>query len=55
MILATFENTDKTKKAEVCQQDNILVIKFYENDQYLYMQISGRREEAEVIAENWTL
>ena len=27
MILATFENTDKTKKAEVCQQDNILVIK----------------------------
>lgn len=55
MILSTFENSSKTKKTEVCQQDNILVIKFYENDQYLYMQISGRQEEAEVIAENWTL
>lgn len=55
MTLSTFENTDRTRKAEVCQQDNILVIKFYENDQYLYMQISGRRDEANTIAENWTV
>jgi hypothetical protein len=51
MILNTFENG--SKKAEVCTQDNILVIKYYEDDEYLYMQIAGIQKDAETVAEAW--
>ena len=53
MILSTFENANK--KAEVWQDGGILVIKFYENNQYLHMQIAGILADAEDVANNWTL
>jgi len=53
MILSTFEEGDKS--ATVCLQGKEYIVQHYKDNQFVYASICNNEQDAEILAEDWTL